>query len=268
MATLVATVSGGAILLSLAGLSQVRVWNRMSLIIGFASLTYALTWIERGWAVVKGRIAAGPGGERAWVRQVVGVALVVPLLGFVLWDGAHVSGLDYDAADDAWAADAAWVARIDEATPDGTAVFQLPVVRFPEEPPPGRMVDYDHLRGFIHTPEGHLRWSYGAMKGRPDGDWQLAVRDQLGEVGALPALIGAGFTGLWVDTYGYEDGGVAVRAALDEATGVEPMVSDDGRTLYYDLRPLRDSLEAEGTSMADLRALAREQLGLDLPDQG
>ncbi len=267
VATLVAVVSGGAILLSLAGLSQVRVWNRMSLVIGFASLTYALTSLETGWAMIRARIAEGPGRDRAWVRQAVGVALVIPLVGFVLWDGAHVAGLDYEAKDEAWAADAAWVERIDEATPDGTAVFQLPVVQFPEETPPGRMLDYDHLRAFIHTDDGDLRWSYGAIKGRPDGDWQLAVRNQLGEVGALPALIGAGFTGLWVDTFGYTDGGTTIRAQLDETTGVEPMVSGDGRTLYYDLRPLRDRLIADGTSMADLRQTARDQLGLTLPDE-
>ncbi|CAN5586484.1 hypothetical protein BH24ACT4_BH24ACT4_11490 [soil metagenome] len=268
VATLIAIVSGGAILLSLAGFSQVRVWNRMSLLIGFASLAYALTWLEKGWRLVRSRIAEGPGRDRAWVRQVVGTALVIPLVGFVLWDGAHVAGLDYDAKDAAWAADEAWVQRIDEATPDGTAIFQFPVVRFPEEPPPGRMVDYDHLRGFIHTPKGHLRWSYGAIKGRPDGDWQLIVRDQLGEAGSLPALIGAGFTGVWVDTFGYEDDGARVRAELGAATGVEPLASDEGRTLYYDLRPLRDELEADGTSMADLRQLARDQLRLDLPDEG
>lgn len=266
VATLVAIVSGGAILLSLAGFSQVRVWNRMSLIIGFASLAYALTWLEKGWALVRGRIAEGPGRDRAWVRQAVGFALVVPLVAFVLWDGAHVAGLDYEAKDAEWAADRAWVERIDEATPDGTAVFQLPVVRFPEEAPPGEMLDYDHLRAFIHTDGDDLVWSYGAMKGRPDGDWQLAVREQ-GEVASLPALLGAGFTGLWVDTAGYTDGGESIRTQLDEATGVEPMVSEDGRTLYYDLVPRRDRLEAEGTSMEDLRQIARDQLGLALDDE-
>lgn len=268
VAILVATVSGGAILLGLAGFSQVRVWNRMSLLIAFASLAYALTWLERGWTVVRDRIAGTPGRDRAWVRQVVGTALVIPLVGFVLWDGAHVAGLDYEANDARWVADADYVAAIDEAMPNGTAIFQLPVVRFPEESPPGRMVDYDHLRGFVHAPEGNLRWSYGAMKGRPDGDWQLAVRDRPDPVGALPALIGAGFTGVWVDTFGYDDGGEQIRADLDAATQVDPLVSADGRTLFYDLRPLRDRLIAGDRTMADLEARARQQLGISPPDDG
>lgn len=261
-ATLVATVSGGAILLSLAGFSQVRVWNRMSLIIALASIAFALTWAEGLWGHVRARIAAGPGRDRPWVRSVVGTALVVPLVGFVLWDGSQVN-VDHAANDAQWEADADWVAAIDEAMPDGSAVFQLPVMRFPEEAPPGRMHDYDHLRAWVHTPDGHLLWSYGAMKGRPDGDWQLKVRNELGPVGALPALLGVGFDGLWVDTFGYDDGGAAIRAELDAATGVEPMVSADRRTLFYDLRPLRARLAAEGLDQDELEALAREQLGVE-----
>jgi hypothetical protein len=262
VATLVATVSGGAILLSLAGFSQVRVWNRMSLIIAIASMAFALTWAEGLWRAVRRRIDAGPGHDRGWVRGAVGTALVVPLVGFVLWDGANVR-VDHAANDRQWEADTVYVEAIDELLPDGSAVFQLPVVRFPEEAPPGRMKDYDHLRGFVHTPPGHLRWSYGAMKGRPDGDWQLAVRNELGEVGSLPALLGLGFDGLWVDTFGYDDGGARVRADLDAATGVEPVISADRRTLFYDLRPLRERLADEGTTQADLEALAREQVGVE-----
>ncbi len=206
--TLVATVSGGAIFLSLAGFSQVRVWNRMSLLIGFCALAYALTWLEAGWRAVRERVASTPARDRAWPRQLVGVALTAALVGFVLWDGAHVV-VDHEAADAAWEADRDLVAAIDDAVPDGTAVFQLPVTPFPEAGPVYDMHDYDHLRAFIHTEDAHLLWSYGAMRGRPDGDWQLEVRDRLGEVGALPALLGAGFDGLWVDTFGYADRGAA-----------------------------------------------------------
>lgn len=265
VATLVATVSGGAIFLSLAGFSQVRVWNRMSLLIGFCALTYALTWLETGWRLVRERVASTPARDRAWPRQAVGVALTAVLVGFVLWDGAHVV-VDHEAADAQWEADRDYVAAIDEVMPDGTAVFQLPVTPFPEAGPVYDMDDYDHLRAFVHTQDANLVWSYGAMRGRPDGDWQLTVRDRLGEVGALPALLGAGFDGLWVDTFGYADRGASVRADLDEATGVEPVVSADGRTLFYDLRPLREALNAAGTSDADLRQIARDELGLDLPD--
>src|SRR5690606_21141663 len=148
----------------------------------------ALTWLEGGWARVRGRMATTPARDRPWTRQVVGTALVAVLVAGVLWDGAHVRfrppdgsfGLAYERNDAAWVADADYAAALDAALPDGSAVFQLPIIRFPEAPPPGRMKDYDHLRGWIHLPPGRLRWSYGAMKGRPDGDWQLLLRSEIG----------------------------------------------------------------------------------------
>ena len=267
LSTLIATISGGAILLSLAGFSQVRVWNRMSLLIAFGSLAYALTWLEKGWRVLRARVDATQGRDRAWVRSAVGAVVVAALVGFVWWDGSNVH-VDHRAADARWEADGAYVETLDEATPDGTAVFQFPVMLFPESPAIGQMRDYDHLRGWVHARPGAFVWSYGAMKGRPDGDWQLIVRDHLGEAGSLPALIGLGFTGVWVDTFGYDDGGARVRAELGDATGVDPIVSADGRTLYYDLRPLRDRLADEGTSMADLQDLARRQLHVEPGDAG
>ena len=267
LSTLIGTISGGAILLSLAGFSQVRVWNRISLLIAFGSLAYALTWLEKGWRVLRARVDATEGRDRAWVRSAVGAVVVAGLVGVRLV-GRVQRERGPPAADARWEADRAYVEALDEATPDGTAVFQFPVMRFPESQPIGQVRDYDHLRGWVHARPGAFVWSYGAMKGRPDGDWQLIVRDSLGEAGSLPALIGLGFTGVWVDTFAYDDGGARVRAELGDATGVDPIVSADGRTVYYDLRPLRDRLADEGTSMADLRDLARRQLHVEPGDAG
>lgn len=261
---LVATVSGGAIFLSLLGFSQVRVWNRMSLLIGFCSLIFVLTWFEVGWARLRERITAPP------ARALVGTAVVGVLIAFVLWDGSHVQfrppggrfGLDYERNAEQWVADADFAARIDEAMPDGSAIFQFPIIRFPEAPPPGQMKDYDHLRAWTHLPPGRLRWSYGAMKGRPDGDWQLKIREEIGEEGALPLLIGLGFDGVWVDTWGYDDYGLRVRTAFDELIEDDPILSADQRIRFYDLRPLRERLAEEGQSQEDLEAEALRQLGV------
>lgn len=272
---LVATVSGAAIFLSLAGFSQVRVWNRMSLLIAVCSLVYALTWLEVGWDRIRARMAATPARDRPWARTAVGTALVVVLVGFVLWDGSYVrfrpdgavgAGINYDAKDAEWVADADYAAAIDDAMPDGSAVFQFPIMRFPEEVAPGEMLDYDHLRAWVHLPPGRLKWSYGAMKGRPDGDWQLQVRDLIGEVGSLPYLIGLGFDGVWVDTYGYDAADhERIRAGFEELLG-EPLVSADRRTLFWDLRPYAAQLAEEGRDQEDLAREAEEVLGVEPGD--
>jgi phosphoglycerol transferase len=268
---LMATISGGAIFLSLLGFSQVRVWNRMSLLIGFSSLIYALTWLEGGWTRLRGRMAVTPARDRRWIRAGIGTALTGVLLAFVLWDGSHVQfrppggkfGLDYEANDAKWVADADYAARIDEAMPDGSAIFQFPIIRFPEAPPPGQMQDYDHLRAWIHLPPGKLKWSYGAMKGRPDGDWQLKIREVIGEEGSLELLIGLGFDGIWVDTWGYDDYGLRVRLAFDEAIDDDPILSADQRIRFYDLTPLKEELAAEGKTQEILEAEALRQLGVE-----
>ena len=144
--------------------------------------------------------------------------------------------------------------------PDGTAIFQLPVLAFPEVVAPGKMHDYDPLRGFLHD-DGSLRWSYGAIQGRPDADWQTRLRDRIGPVGALPSLLGLGFTGLWIDTYGYTDGGKEV-AQIQATVGVEPIRSEDGRFLFYDLRPYKARL---GRSDASLQAEAQRLLKVSKP---
>lgn len=267
-ATLMATISGGAIILSVLGLTQVRVWNRMSPLIGFCAVVFTLTLLEQGWAWVSRRTGAATSPRLERGRSGLAVLLVSVLLATVIWDGYHVRfadaetgrGVDRPATEAAWAADRAFARAIDDAMPDGSAVFQFPIVRFPEAPPPGRMVDYDHLRPFIHLPPGRLRWSYGAMKGRPDGDWQLIVRERMTEVEALPYLLGLGFDALWVDTWGYDDDGARLRVQLDEATETEPLVSAGGRWLFYDLRPLRSSLISAGTTIEQLEAAAQALL--------
>ena len=256
VATLFATISGFGLVLGVAGFSQVRVWNRVVLLIAFLSFAFVAHWLERAPEWVRSRRLGRP--------LPVIVALAVGVAAFGIWDGGVPARRDYEELDADFASDRAFVARIERTVPDGTNVFQIPVIPFPEGPTAGTMLDYDQLRPFLQS-DGTTNWSYGAIKGRPDADWQLRIRNHIGTMGALPALLGMGFGGLWVDTFGYDDGGTAIRAELRDVLGVEPMVSPNGRHLYYDLGPYRDRL---GRSDADLRALARRQLGVVPPGPG
>ncbi len=183
------------------------------------------------------------------------------MLVFGIWDGIPPQRESYAAIEARHANDRDLVGRIERQMPAGTAIFQLPVIPFPEEPPPGKMLDYDHLRAFLADDGSSLEWSYGSIRGRPNSRWQLYLRDRVGPVGALPALLGMGFTGIWIDTFGYTDGGAEARQVQD-AVGVEPLVSADGRFLFFDLRPYRASLDQTDEQ---LRQAARDLLKVEPP---
>lgn len=263
LAALTATISGGALFLSVMGFSQVRVWNRIAMMIGVMSMAYGLIWFERFWEWLRPKIA-DRAGTRTWAPRAAGIALVLVLLGGVLWDGGNVNRklVNYPAANTKWNQDAEFVGQIMDRLPVGGAVFQLPVIPFPETPPPGKMLDYDHLMGFVHTPKGRLRWSYGSVRGRPSGDWQKQV-DVLGPVASLPGLIGLGFDGLWVDTWGYADFGAELGAQLQTAIGTPPVASADGRLWFWDLAPLKAKLAAEGQDQTVLAQVGRDEFGIE-----
>ncbi|QSX73637.1 hypothetical protein HIV01_010320 [Lysobacter arenosi] len=96
---------------------------------------------------------------------------------------------------------------------DGAAVMQLPYIDYPEA---GSSIgDYTQFRNHLHAPS--IRWTHGAMKGRPEGNW-------LAMVSALPpqlfaqTLRAAGFSGVVVDERGGNEF-ISSQAQAFAATG-------------------------------------------------
>ena len=184
----VATLGGISSLLEFFVTPDIRGWNRMSVFIAFFSLLAVALLLD----LLAARLRRRRGG----------VALSAALFAAVLAFGVFDQTSDYfvpDYATDAaeYRSDAAFVAAIQARLPVGAAVFQLPYVPYPEGYPTtvdsqlvtSYATSYEQLRGYVHSTT--LRWSYGAMKGRPD-DWaaQLAAKPvQL----AVPAVAAAGF---------------------------------------------------------------------------
>jgi phosphoglycerol transferase len=77
---------------------------------------------------------------------------------------------DYQKNKVEFGSDQKFMRQLQASLPVEAMIFQLPFVPFPESPKVGKMFDYDHARGYLHS-EG-LRWSYGAMQGRDDEAWQ------------------------------------------------------------------------------------------------
>jgi phosphoglycerol transferase len=252
LALLFGTIGGLAILVSMAGFSQIRVWNRIMLIIAFFAMIVVLRWSELITERVRSRFARPK-------PILAGLALLV--LAFGLWDAIPPVRQPYPEIEAQHASDRAFVAQIEAEMPEGAKILQLPIIEFPEAEPVGKMIDYDHLRAYL-ADNGTLQWSYGSIKGRPDAAWQVTLRDKVGPIGALPAILGLGFDGIWIDTYGYVGKEDEVEQII-EAVGVEPMVSPDGRFIFLNLEDFE-----RRTAMTDeeLRQAAIDILGVTPPE--
>jgi phosphoglycerol transferase len=234
-AFVIGTVGGISSLIAYELSPQVRAWNRLSLVIAFAALlALALLLTALG-----DRLRAR--GRPAWLAMVAAAA--VGIVG-ILDQTTPADAPAYDQIAAAWKADDAFAKTMQDRFPAGTEVLQLPYMAYPENGTEVGVGDYDLFRGYLHT--HGLKWTYGAIHGRPS-DW-LAQQQQLAPAQVATAAAAAGFGAVYVDRAGYADGGAAVSAALETLAG--PGNSGrgaDGRLQFFDLRPAAARLAARTT---------------------
>lgn len=257
-AVLIGTISGFSLVLSVLGFAQIRTWNRIVVLIALTCLLVVAAGLETAWARLRRSRLIRPRPALA------GGMLVAAVLAVGLLDQVPRRPPDYERLDAEFVSDKNFVARVEKELPDGAAVFQLPIVPYPEAGPTEGMADYDLLRGYLHSQT--LRWSYGGVKGRDRADWQLKLLDEPPER-LVPALAAIGFDGLWIDRHGYADQARPLEAELRRILAVEPIVSDDQRLSFFDIRPYRRQLEQQ-LGEQRLRRIARSYLGEPSPLRG
>ena len=180
------------------------------------------------WAVRRSR----PFAYKPFV--VSGVAVLLVVIG--VYDQTSPAIIpDSHAFQSEWNSDAVFVKQIERVLGPGGKVFQLPYLPFPEAEvsvPPYGMVDYDPLRGYLHSDD--LYWGYGGTRGR-QADWQGNVVEQATPK-MLDAITAVGFDGLWIDTLGYPGHAEQIIDEVTAATGETPIVSPNDRFVFFDLR--------------------------------
>jgi phosphoglycerol transferase len=224
-AVLLGALGGFGVFVAMAGAKWIRGYERISVVIAFlalAALAWLLDWARQRWVT------------NAWQRWLFrGGLTALLLLGVLDQTKAGCWFRPYDTTREEFASDAAFVTQIEAAVPPRSMIFQLPFVPYPEVRAPHHMGTYDHARGYLHSRT--LRWSYGAMKGRPTSRWQQ-------DLAALPPeemireLENAGFQGIYVDRNGYADNAAALEAELTRLLGGPAVESPNNRLVYYDLR--------------------------------
>lgn len=248
IAFFIATMGGFSSVIGLV-YPQLRAWNRLSIFIAFFALLAVATALDRA-----GRWMSSRRSGRPLFAGLLSVVLVLGVLDQT--NGTFVPA--YEETARAYESDRAFIHRIEREVPSDATVFELPYASFPESvpPPPGRTIVYDLVRPYLHSQ--NLRWSFGAVRGRP-GDWAARLADRpLTEI--VPEISAVGFDALYVDRLGYADDARATAAEreLVQILDSQPLKSQDGRLLFFNLRTYNERLRRQlsATELTHLRPLA------------
>lgn len=200
--------------------SEIRCFNRSSIFIVCLCLCVCSLCVER---LAEGR-------DRIGQRMFRGIAAAL-VAAFVLYSEVPMNMQGWqDGLKEQDAILREFFEGVESAALKGSMIYELPFMRFPEEPPRNDMSDYAPALPFIYT-DG-LRWSYGGMKGRNKAAEKLFVDDGM-SIRFMQRIMDAGFSGVYIDTRGYEDDGEAVNAFYTQTLGLTPVVSEDKWFYFY-----------------------------------
>ena len=218
-----ASVGGLGLLLSLLGFTEIRSWNRLSIFIAFAGLLTTC-------------IALTPTALRYsnGMRRALTPVVLLTVLALVWVDQTPAPCPTCAASTQSQrAATADFVHVLEKRLPEGSAIYQLPYVSYPEGWRLHTYDAYEFMKPYLESTS--LRFNLGGMKGR-DGDRlyrSLAQRSLATQVSVIRKL---GFSGIYVDRTGFADGGTAVVASLIALLGPDAATwRSDNRVVYFDL---------------------------------
>ena len=236
-AVLLATIGGFGTVFAYLVFPQIRAYNRISIFIGLFSILVVMLLFD--YCIRK--------YSHSTIKKYFIYSCLVGILVFGIYDqtsASYGSISNNEGVQNAYINDENFVHSLESSMINGSMIFQLPYVPFPESPPVNRMTDYELLKGYLHS--HNLRWSYGAMKGRESDAWQReVVQEPTDEM--VKTLSYAGFSGIYVDTYGYKDNGNQIISELTSILGSDPLVSENGRLAFFNMRPYYNRITANMT---------------------
>jgi phosphoglycerol transferase len=231
---LIASAGGLNWLLLLTGLSELRAWGRVSILLLFLVLIWSGRWL----GATMTRRSMSTGAQLA-VVSVLALVAVTDQVGVA--PPPDEWALDFEIDQDFFTA-------VDERLADGTTIGQLPAIRFPEGGRLNGAGPYDGLRPFLHT-DG-IRFSFGGMRGR-EAEWQQQL-NELDVDDQIDAMIATGYDAILYLVPGYPDAGAAVIAALDNLGVDDVIVSTNGTWLFIELDSSMTDLDFD--ELSELRA--------------
>lgn len=235
VSVLIATIGGFGSIIAFFVLPFIRAYNRISVVIGFVSI---ILFSRLFLLLLNGIEKKSLRGKENYIHVVrVGVSFFLLIVVFL--DQAFVPGFKdtYEVNKTIFENDQKFASEIEQILPSGSMIFQLPFMSFPENGPIEKMGDYDHFKPYLHT-DG-LHWSYGDSKGRISSDWNRTTAGLPVEK-MLQRLVLVGFSGIYVDRFGYEDSGAELETEIRQYINLAPIMDSGHRYVFYDIREYAD----------------------------
>jgi hypothetical protein len=212
---------------------EIRAYNRVSVVIAFC----AFFVVAIGLDFVRKRLGRTRAGTVAFHTCLLAL-LGVGLLDQIPKHRSRAEDRDLIRLDiQRFESDREFMRAVGTTMPRGSMIFQLPHHGFPEIAPPRgvRMAPYDQLLPYFHSTG--FRWSYGSIRGRGTDAWLKKVAGSDSADQFLKAIAFAGFTGLWIDSFGFtEDEYAGISLVLKSTLDAPKLKSPDGRFDFFDLR--------------------------------
>jgi phosphoglycerol transferase len=236
---LLATVGGFGSIFNLLVAPDIRCYNRISIFIAFFSLTAVgiiLTGIHHSVAAfLKKRMLPRNGNAVRFSLKAAGAVSLGAVLVFGVLDQNEAYAItgrqpEYEAT---FLSQQAFVKAIENILPKGAMVYSFPDVVYSEGPHLiNRMSTTDPAELFAVSDS--LRWSWPAIS-----EEATTFQDSVKSLGAPPAIFdklrGAGFKGIFIDRYGYEDNASALIEVWKDYLGQSPMESDNSRYAFFEI---------------------------------
>lgn len=232
-AILIATIGGFSYVIAAVITPSIRGYNRIIPYIGFMSILGVIILFQYWLFKYK---------KKNLFYLILSLQVVILVFG--IWDQTSPQYVpNYSSLKERYTIDAAFYKEVENKLSNGDSTFQLPYVSFPEYPYAyiNKMGNYDHLRGYLHT--STVRWSFGAMKGTKE---DLIIRSISNESVSkmIESVAYADYSGVLINRDGYSDN--KVEQEIADKLRVTPLVSEDGKLAFYDIRKYKKTLVAKG----------------------
>lgn len=230
VAILFATIGGFGAIFSLMIIPAIRGQNRISVFIAFFALFALGILLDFLLKKVK---------RRELKLLILSILLI---LGILDQTTAYYK-ISQEEIKKQYLADKEYFQKIEMPFSEKSMFLQLPYFSFIENGPIFEMNDYDHIKPFIHSKK-FTRWSYGTSKGRK-ADQMVRFISSLDPEYLVETASKIGFSGIYIDRFGYGDKALGLEGKLSNLLGRSPVVSNNSRYSFFSLKGYNENQNTE-----------------------